>query len=69
MNKPDPLGIITGAILLVLGFAMVLFWYYTIVAAIYGVIFIIVGIGILLTLRKQEEIEKIKKEEKPRKRR
>lgn len=61
MNKIDPLGLITGFLLILGGIALSItgFIFFKILM-IYGVIALIIGAVILITLRTQEEIEQVK---------
>ena len=61
MKAPDPLGIITGLIFMVIGIILIIvgaffLWF----LIIYGALALVVGLVILLTLRSQEQVEKIK---------
>lgn len=60
MARIDILSLLTGIVFTIGGLILLVVSYFFIVALIYAVFVLAIGIVILFTLRKQEEIEQIK---------
>ena len=62
MSRVDPFALVAGLVLVVGGAGLLVVSLFFWPAVIYGVIALILGMVILITLRKQDEIEQIRTE-------
>ena len=61
MERLDSSGIVTGVACIIIGIGLLILSFFFIFVLLYALPAIIIGIVILLTLKEQETIEKIKK--------